>query len=73
MAPPTPRRCSVPPHTRTLELFQERLAKKLPCAIQLGTCIDMTFMLRDQKLMTTDVRVPVGWREALLDEFERSG
>src|SRR5436190_11116504 len=37
----------------------------------------MTFMVQDQKLMTTDargrVRVPVERREALLDEFERSG
>ena len=37
----------------------------------------MTFMTGDQKLMTTDargrVRVPVERREALLDEFERSG
>jgi hypothetical protein len=37
----------------------------------------MTFMTQDQKLMTTDargrVRVPVERREALLDEFERSG
>ena len=34
-------------------------------------------MMQDQKLMTTDargrVRVPVERREALLDEFERSG
>src|SRR5215213_8036712 len=37
----------------------------------------MTFMMQDQKLMTTDarghVKVPVERREALLDEFERSG
>jgi hypothetical protein len=37
----------------------------------------MTFMMQDQKLMTTDargrVRVPEERREALLDEFERSG
>ena len=37
----------------------------------------MTFMTQDEKLMTTDtkgrVRVPVERREALLDEFERSG
>ena len=37
----------------------------------------MTFMMGDQKLLATDargrVRVPVEWREALLDEFERSG
>ena len=37
----------------------------------------MTFMMQDQKLMTTDargrVRVPAERREALLDEFERSG
>ena len=37
----------------------------------------MTFMTGDQKLMTTDargrVRVPVERREALLDDFERSG
>lgn len=38
---------------------------------------NMTFIAGDQKLMTTDergrVRVPVERREALLDEFERSG
>ena len=37
----------------------------------------MTFMAEDQKLMTSDargrVRVPEERREALLDEFERSG
>jgi len=37
----------------------------------------MTFMMQDQKLMTTDargrVRVPVERREALLDDFEQSG
>ena len=37
----------------------------------------MTYMTEDQKLMTTDargrVRVPEERREALLDEFERSG
>ena len=37
----------------------------------------MTFMTGDQKLLATDargrVRVPVERREALLDEFERSG
>ena len=37
----------------------------------------MTFMMQDQKLMTTDargrVRVPKERREALLDEFEQSG
>jgi len=37
----------------------------------------MTFMNEDQKLLSADargrVRVPAGRREALLDEFERSG
>ena len=37
----------------------------------------MTLMMQDQKLMTTDVRgrvrIPDERREALLDEFERSG
>lgn len=39
--------------------------------------ITMTFMSGDQKLLSADargrVRVPVERREALLDEFERSG
>jgi hypothetical protein len=39
------------------------------------SCIDMTFMTGNPKLMATDakgrVRVPVKRREALLEEFER--